>query len=500
MLRRAGAIGACLSLVALTAIGCSSTTQRVASGEGGSSFGGGSSGVVDGGDAGADSGAGSTAGSRIGKGSAGAGGSAAGGSAGAGSGGAGPAGSRPAVAGPGPAVSDTTMRIGVRVLSSEGTSAFANAVGVEGVAPGDTKPMAQAMVDELNAAGGIAGRKIEPYYVEYDTAKVLSRQAASEHQRHCEAFANDGKVFAALSPIPSSSPLPQCLGAHGIPFVQDAVGWYFDDDLMASLPDFYTPAEPNASRAARGWVDGLARQKFFGAGTKLGLVRLGGEPWDRVVHQDLAPALHAIGQRIVAEAVISDPQQIGAGVLQFRARGVNRVLIMDDNGLLSIFWMNQSESQDFRPRYGLNSINAPASLERNVPKSQLERSLGVGWFPAYDVSGTGETGKPPERDERCASIMRKRGADIENRTAYSIAMYTCDVFLFFKTAVERSAALSTTALRASVAALGSSYVPTGSFASAFAPRRTDGTSAVRPFAFETGCGCFRYSGAVHPIS
>ena len=426
-------------------------------------------------------------------GTTGAGGAASGGGAGAAGGGTSaiPVGAR--VNG----VDARTIKVGVRIITKESAAAFANAMGAQGLSPGDTQDAAQAMIDELNAGGGIAGRRIVPYYVEYDLAKVAAGQASSEAQRHCEAFANDGKVFVAVSPLPASKTLAQCLEDHRIPYVQDSVGWYFDDDIMATVPDFYMPAEPQSSRLARFWIAGLQSERYFDAGTKLGVVRLGGEPFDRIVKEDLAPALAAAGQSIAVEAVISDPQQVGAGVLKFRTEGVNHVLVLDDNGLLAILWMNQAESQHFRPRYGLNSINLPSGLPRNVPAGQLDRSVGIGWYPPYDAVPAGASDRPSPEDERCVAVLRKHGVALDTPTAYGVGLYTCDVFLFLKTALDRAGEVSPAGIRASVARLGTGYRPTGTFGATFGPARRDGANAARPLRFDNGCTCFRYSGRAY---
>ena len=41
------------------------------------------------------------------------------------------------------------------------------------------------------------------------------------------------KVFAAVSAVPAGTDLPQCMRANKMPYIQDAVGPYFDDDYMA---------------------------------------------------------------------------------------------------------------------------------------------------------------------------------------------------------------------------------------------------------------------------
>src|SRR5207249_2748204 len=82
---------------------------------------------------------------------------------------------------------------------------------------------------------------------------------------------------------------------------------------------------------------------------------------------------------------------ISNDVLKFQALGIDHVIIEDGSaGIwggtgLTISWMNTAQSQDYTPRYGLNSWNSMGN--QLVPPSQWKGSLGVVFF---DTTSTGD--------------------------------------------------------------------------------------------------------------
>jgi hypothetical protein len=434
---------------------------------------------------------GSTAGTRAARAtSGGAAGSAAGGST------ASPAGARYVAGIRG--IDPKTVRIGVRYVTQESAAAFGAATGIANISPGDTKAEAQIMVDDINSRGGLGGLRIEPFFIDYDASKVLARQSAAEAQRHCEYFANDAKVFAAVSAMPSGVDLPHCMAASKMPYVQDGVLPYYDDDFMSATYGYlFTPAEPNASRMTRFWIGGLVGQGYFAPGSKVGLVRLSGVTLDRVANQDIKPELARIGHPVQAEAVLTQPEHISAGVLQFRAAGISHVVILDDNSLVGQVWMHQAESQGYRPRYGLSSLSVPALLARNMPPNQLKGAVGVGWYHPFDAASVpaSEIG-PAER--RCVDLMRRRGVTTNDPVSYGLMIYTCDVFWFLEAAFAKAPRFTEAGFLGGAEALGDWASP-GTFAARFGSRRLDGTAAVRNFAYQSSCNCFGYAGTVYAV-
>jgi hypothetical protein len=284
-----------------------------------------------------------------------------------------------------------------------------------------------------------------------------------------------------------------------VPYVQNAVSPYFDDDYMREVyGTLMTPSQPNASRMSRAWIEGLARQGYF-RGATVGLVRLAGPTLDRIVAEDIRPALDRAGVALADDLVLTNAEGVSAGVLRFRAANISHVLILDDSSLASQVWMAQAESQGYRPRYGLNSANIPDIVESNAAPAQLDGALGVGWYPPFDTGERGDDRRTtPARDE-CLRIMADHGVALPDRTAVGLALSSCDAFSYFAAMVARAQQWTPRAFVAAAESVGDSWTPAATFASRTAPGRLDGTAAVRDFGFAADCECFRYSGEPYSI-
>ncbi len=77
--------------------------------------------------------------------------------------------------------------------------------------------------------------------------------------------------------------------------------------------------------------------------------------------------------------------QANNAVLKFRSAGVTHVITVPTGGALPFAFMPSAESQGYRPRYAMNSLEIPAFVDLNVPNAQLKDALAVGWLPTSDV-------------------------------------------------------------------------------------------------------------------
>jgi hypothetical protein len=181
-------------------------------------------------------------------------------------------------------------------------------------------------------------------------------------------------------------------------------------------------------------------------------------------------------------------------VLKMQQAGVNRVLFLD-NATLAVLFAIQASSQGFYPRYGLSSLDAPATLmEPNVPSRALAGSVGVGWIPTLDVSAAQDP-DPNAAAKLCRKIMVAAGEGNVSRAGENQQRLYCDGMFFLQRALARAAALTPAGLVDRMESLGSSYTSSMTFGTQFAPGRHDGASQVRDFIYSSSCTCFQYAGA-----
>jgi hypothetical protein len=400
-------------------------------------------------------------------------------------------------------VSDTTVTIGIPILTNYDNVVAGFASKRQTV--GDMRAQAQAVIGEINASGGMAGRQVVPVFHEWDSGDGTF---ASQAQKACAALTEDHKVFAVTPQTYGMDTLAGCLARRDTVLVGGGdIGGWADQAMLDRYERYlYMPNWLNFSR----WgpvVGGFADQGFFGSGTKVGLLYL-----DQAIYQSGVKAIETgLAQRGVTladKAAIPFPDgaagvadlagPVANAVLRFRSKNIDRVFFVEGVALIAFLFMPQAESQGYRPRYGLTSGDQPSWLIYNTPKAQWAGAVGMGFLPQNDVDTPQEPGGNPTR-ERCLGIFAKAGVDAtKDRFREHSALGICGNLLFLKAALDRVPEVSTAGLQTAVDGLGTTFLSPLSFATRLGARHHDGAAAMRPFAFDAGCGCTRYTGPARP--
>ena len=390
-----------------------------------------------------------------------------------------------------------TVSIGIRYPND--SSGLITTTGFHGINPGDSKAMAQAVVDDINGRGGIAGRKIAPLYYPFDvTGSTAPGGGDSEQQKACAAFTEDNHVFGVVSPIVSGNVLQQCLAKRGVVFADE--NWnYFDGDI--STDNYWDPAYPDPMRSIPALVDRLSAESFFGPGSRIGAVYQDLPNRQTVLNKALKPALAKHGLRLDGTVAwtAQNADALFAGVLQFKTAGITHVFVLDPGGLETFGWMAAAESQNYRPKYALDTRNYPVLQAGQSPAAQLANARGIGWIPSADV-GVQPAAELTPADRRCLGIVAKANQDMSDPTNVRVALAYCDALEFLKQAAgDANSVLSLLSIKTGGEGLGPRYTPTGTFSATFGPKRHDGASAARDLVFDTACTCFKYTGPVFSI-
>src|SRR5262245_22786817 len=160
-----------------------------------------------------------------------------------------------------------TVKIGIH-MSANLQAAYA-AFGAKN-AGGDITPQLNAVVDWINAHGGMHGRKVVPVFHASDP---LNGTFDSEAQAACSDFADDKHVFAVVSGAVLPTPVtPDCLSKKLVPivwdyhFLVDGTGW------SQWMPYLYMPFSVSGDRMGF-YVDQLAANGYFNPGAKVAIVR-----------------------------------------------------------------------------------------------------------------------------------------------------------------------------------------------------------------------------------
>lgn len=401
---------------------------------------------------------------------------------------------------------DTTISIGVPVLVNY--DSVVNAFASKGQTVGDQRAQAQAVIDYINARGGMAGRQVKPVYQDWDSS---NGSFASQAQATCAGLTQDHRVFAVANHTYGMATLVDCLAKANTPLVAggDTGGWA-DQAMLDQYNQFlYMPGSLNFTRFGA-LVDGLVRESFFGAGTSTGLLYLDEPMYRNGASQAVKPRLAAHGIKVVAEEAIKYPQDtagvsdtaasVSNAVLRFRTAGIDRVMFIEGVGLIPFLFMPQAENQGYRPRYAIHSSDQASWIVNNAPPAQFQGAVGMGWIVPNDVPLALDPGGNPTRD-LCLGIYRSARIDVlTDRFREHSALAICEHLLFLTAALARAPELSPAGLRIGVESLGTSFRSPLNFATAFGSRRHDGAAAVRPMAYDASCNCFHYTGDPVPLT
>jgi ABC-type branched-subunit amino acid transport system substrate-binding protein len=386
------------------------------------------------------------------------------------------------------------LLIGVQYLKNNGAAGAAIGAGNAGAFGGESaEAQYQAVIDSINAGGGVLGHKVKPVFYGED---AQSADISSQDQAACARFTQDYHVFAALLGALYSDNLTNCLGRAGVVTFSAPQTVPHDQTAFDQLPYYATAGTLNLTRLGDVLVDGLVRQKYFAPGSKIGVVTYDAPSHARAVERSLKPALARHGLRIT-DLVATPPlnslgntgnatPQIQNAVLRFASEGIDRVIFFAGAGVAFV-WMTAAESQGYRPRYAVSTHDAPSPLAANAPATQMANSVGVGWNRMLDVAS------PPANNagKACDDLMRKRGLP-------TAAWVICDHVQTFARALVAGGQVAPASTMAGLQRIDD--VPSATVLGLrYSARQRDGAARARALSYTGACSCFRYTSAEYAI-
>lgn len=270
---------------------------------------------------------------------------------------------------------------------------------------GDTKGQWQAFIDDINARGGINGRKIVMTNHQSNVLSAASGQAA------CIAATEDDKAFMAVLPNTVHADVVPCLTQqhHTPTFLgppsQETV------DKADGLEFTWGPTDETATAAA---VQVLAERGYL-KNKKVGLVSGSDTNSQSVVKNGFKPALKKAGVKLAAEQVLSCDAggSICSGyptaVQALKRAGVD-VVLSAMTALAYPAFVAEANQQDFHPLYtasGQGGVTTNLVAKLQVPNGNaFEGAIGVSPGDAALFKSPME---PTPFTEKCAAIYQKYG-------------------------------------------------------------------------------------------
>lgn len=414
----------------------------------------------------------------------------------------------------GPGVTATTVKIGVayRANADEANAAAGGAAITSGNPAGEAK----IIIDDINAHGGVGGRKLVPVFYAYNAQSGQSY--ATQDQAACSAFTEDDHVFAVIGSGLTTG-FAACIEKSGASIIAaDIVR--FDARDYTSYPHVYDIQGFEVDRmvtalahtiTTNGYLGGWNAKTGTTASTKptIGILTFDSPELKRGV-QRLLPLLAAAGAKVKTSDITyisnptgpgdlaSDSTAVQNSVVRMRGNGVDHLIVLDTNGGMSQLLLTFAQYQLYFPRYAVESGSGlQAYLESGlIPKQQLGGVVGMGWMPMLDLPAStnpdnGPYSGPARR--RCTAIMKAAGVSFTSSNAKSIAYLLCDQITLVRDGMARvSGALTNESLQHAIEGLGTSF----DSASLGASRLSAGKHSVvaRAFAwvYDSPCGCMAY--------
>jgi ABC-type branched-subunit amino acid transport system substrate-binding protein len=362
----------------------------------------------------------------------------------------------------------------------------------------------KTIIDAFNTRGGIAGRKIVPVY--YANDENSSKTYAQREQERCAVFTEDHKVFAVYPGYTTSENEAACLQKTGtllvVPNNSANASGRFDTTSFKQFPNLYEPVTPNADRMFSTMVKRLNAAGYFDKGAKIGLLYTSDAATKRAVDRSLKPALAALGLKADQEASVLSPynlndlapteSQIQSAELHFAAAGITHVIIPTGLGsLISGGFMKTAASQNYKPRYGLESGSIGVETEAfsgTDVTDQLHRAVYMGWDPYGDVRD--EAATAPMRV--CNAISHKAGMPTDAR-----AMGLCDFLSILDSGLSHASQPTQQAFASGLSRAGT-VAMTRTYSTDYSSGRRDGAARVRMAHYDFSCHaagnkfCWRY--------
>lgn len=424
-----------------------------------------------------------------------------------------PAAVRPSIAPPhivvphhraGPGITPKTITIGVPY----DTTAMARMQAAYGVTMdrGAHGPWARIIAKELNAHGGIAGRRVKVEVLKLNR-RENGQTLATYEQRECAHFTQVAEVFAVLPEVPHHDDARACYLSNGILSIAshhlDA-----DEKIMSDYPNVFAVSAPTLDRWAPTYIAALDRQGFFDGAGGIGLVSYDEPAFVRAVARTFMPEMKRRGLKVDRLALLEHSKrnagklaaQSSAAVAEFERDGIDRVMFLEGGSpMASGFFLAAADAAKARFRYGFSTWNMPGAVFDggvSFPEAQLRNTQGIGWSPVIDLRLPRARRMLTPRARHWLRVFADEGFGLGRCCAMSVALQLVERFLFLKAAIEGvdEGSINLETFRESATRLGSRFSPLVAMDSAFGPARRDGPAVYRDLGFSERCRCLVYRG------
>jgi hypothetical protein len=337
-----------------------------------------------------------------------------------------PASSTPAATGPSPGVTDDAVKVGITYVDLEAIS------DVVDIGHGDYEAAYTALIDAVNAEGGVHGRTIEP------TILGINPTLTDSAESTCVRLTEDEDVFLVMGFFLTGDDTSCVVNTHATALL----GGPQTDELLAQAqaPWFTTvPGSDAVGDVVRAMLDGDVLDGTVGV--------FGRDTEQALIDDTVLPLLEDAGVDVADTAVNDAPANdtVAGNALtaviaeRFESEGVDQVLTVGDSGLV---WMLGAEPLDYRPQMLLTSTNSALAVVGDPGAHDLS---------VLDGAVAGNLYGPPQNQyeldgiQACLGVLADAGIEIAapdtfedgaQVTPYTSAFAACNDVALLRTLLE----------------------------------------------------------------
>jgi len=315
---------------------------------------------------------------------------------------------------------------------------------------------------------------------------------------NCVHFTEDAKDdFVVTLAGASTSYTNDCYAKHRTPLLTLTPGG--EDDFRRLAPWLVPPPTFNIARMARLLPIVLSQTGFLTQ--KMAVVAFDRSPEKPLAERQLIPGINERGGKVVDVAYVplnydAIASQTASAVLRFKTQGVDRVVFLAPGGGEVGVFTNAAESQNYRPRYGLSSLDNPDFATTLMPAAQRPLGAGPGVLPGADVGAAKRPSLTPRQRSCLDYLNRKTGSTYSGTDTVSItALARCEMLYLIQAGYRglTDRAFAAADVRSSFFAIGDSFASYLSPKLRFSPDAVDAIGSYARFAWDATCGCFAYT-------
>jgi hypothetical protein len=421
---------------------------------------------------------------------------------------------------PSPGIDAQTVKVGYVIVDA---GPLADRLGFKTVNQGtyENKVKAiQAVVDAVNANGGMGGRQIQPTFQKYDAQQDSPEYAESQ----CKALTQDTQVFAVVMDGQFQNNLRPCYAAARTEMFDQTLIPQDATSLNELAPFFWAPALPDYAAFAKAQVDVLNGAGYFNGSKGVKVVAPDTEVTRRIVEQTVLPGLQALGvpNSSVSYVDSSNPGTLGAGssaaLAAAQSAGQDRILMIGGARILPNLFADPLVA-DLDATYSISSWDNPAFFVDNqgfFVAEKLQGMAGLGFMQALDLRKDASAVFPdPARPTEvlCKNTIDAAGAAAPEgfRENYRITLQYCDSTLAMDAALDKladGATVTPESFRDAMWSIGPAWTSAMAPSTGWPAGQYVGIGTARGMYFDPACvvegsdgqGCYRYGTADIPLT